>query len=193
MQHCSSLKVSLEATYPGGLSLHCRKARTHCAPVAYNPRQLDRNHTNYANAKCYRNRHVTLATPEGQQPAHAVKKIGKRPDFPEAKATDFIEPDSLTQSSSVYASPQSSAYQNIASTMQQKQKNGELDSSFWAHKPYWCQPWSILLTGTLFVAGARQLFHNNVVTGLAAIPILIWWYLFLVLVPANYRSFVEEE
>lgn len=192
MQHCSALRIS--GICPDVLTPSCRKAQTHCASVAsyacQYASQLDSNHTKFVNAKCHRNRHVTLATPGSQQPAHAEKK---QPDFPEAKATDFIEPDSLTQSSRVYASPQSSAYQNVASNMQQKQKQGELDSSFWAHKPYWCQPWSILLTGTLFVAGARQLFHNNIVTGLAAIPILIWWYLFLVLVPANYRSFVEEE
>ena len=39
----------------------------------------------------------------------------------------------------------------------------------WSHKPWWCQPWSIVATGVTLVGGS-------------------WWWLFLVLVPAAYAA-----
>lgn len=148
---------------------------------------------NHRHAKCHRNKRSNCAARDSNQSANSREPLDRQSSSQEAKATDFIDTDSLQTSSSVYASAQSEAYQNVTPSLQQQQKQGNLDPNFWAQKPYWCQPWSILLTGTLFVAGAKQLFHNPVITGLAAIPILVWWYLFLILVPANYRSFVEEE
>lgn len=146
-------------------------------------------------AKFHRYTHSSTRATYTSHRANALREDSEGQwDAQQAKATDFISADSLQKSSSTYASPDSSAYQSVTPSFQAKQKQGDLDPSFWAHKPYWCQPWSILLTGTLFVLGARQLFHgNNIVTALAAVPILVWWYLFLVLVPANYRSFVKEE
>lgn len=65
---------------------------------------------------------------------------------------------------------------------------------FWAHKPAWCQPWSIVASGITFVAGARWITGGSTVaTVVAAVPILVWWYLFLVLVPAGFREYAEKQ
>jgi hypothetical protein len=64
----------------------------------------------------------------------------------------------------------------------------------WDSKPAWCQPWTIVTTGTCIIAGANALSHGSVLlTVLAAGPILVWWFLFLVVVPAEYREYVEAQ
>ena len=56
------------------------------------------------------------------------------------------------------------------------------------------QPWTILLSGSLVVTGAWQLSGQNLlVAGAVAIPILAWWYLFLVLVPQAYEGGALDE
>ncbi len=35
----------------------------------------------------------------------------------------------------------------------------------WSYKPWWCQPWSILLTGCGVVGGSWWLFHRIWLTG----------------------------
>jgi hypothetical protein len=54
----------------------------------------------------------------------------------------------------------------------------------WAQKPWWCQPWSILLTGVAVVVGSwcwlRLLWVSLPLAG----AVLLWWWVFLVLVPA---------
>ena len=59
---------------------------------------------------------------------------------------------------------------------------------FWSLKPWWCQPWSILLTGVLAVALSWWGVHRWWVTLPLAAAVLVWWGLFLVLVPASYRA-----
>ncbi|MCP9774395.1 DUF6737 family protein [Cyanobium sp. WAJ14-Wanaka] len=62
------------------------------------------------------------------------------------------------------------------------------NGSMWAEKPWWCQPWTIVLTG-LGVGSASWLFWQRWwVTAPVAAAILVWWWLFLVLVPATYRQ-----
>lgn len=70
----------------------------------------------------------------------------------------------------------------------------QISTSMWDSKPAWCQPWTILLTGTTIITGANALSHGSVLlTALAAGPILAWWVLFLVIVPAQYREYVEAQ
>ena len=60
--------------------------------------------------------------------------------------------------------------------------------SLWALKPWWCQPWSILLTGLVAVAGSwwwRRIWWLSLPL---AVGVLLWWWLFLVVVPAAYRD-----
>ncbi len=53
----------------------------------------------------------------------------------------------------------------------------------WDYKPWWCQPWSIVLTGVAIVAASWFGLHRWWVSGLVALPVLVWWTIFLVLYP----------
>lgn len=53
----------------------------------------------------------------------------------------------------------------------------------WNYKPWWCQPWSIALTGISLVAGSWALFHRLWLTVLVAIPLSVWMGFFLILWP----------
>ena len=69
-----------------------------------------------------------------------------------------------------------------------------MSPNMWEGKPAWCQPWSILTTGTIIIASANALSHGSVLlTALAAGPILVWWFLFLVVAPGEYREYVEAQ
>lgn len=53
----------------------------------------------------------------------------------------------------------------------------------WNYKPWWCQPWSIALTGIGLIAGSWALFHRLWLTVLVAVPLSIWMGFFLILWP----------
>ncbi|MBE9230910.1 hypothetical protein IQ231_04210 [Cuspidothrix issatschenkoi LEGE 03284] len=56
-------------------------------------------------------------------------------------------------------------------------------TSPWKYKPWWCQPWSIVLTGVTLVSGIWLIFKIVWLTILVAIPLLIWMGFFLVIWP----------
>jgi hypothetical protein len=58
----------------------------------------------------------------------------------------------------------------------------------WQQKPWWCQPWSIVLTGVGVVGGSWWLLERWWVSAPLAMAVLLWWWLFLVLAPAAYRA-----
>jgi hypothetical protein len=60
-------------------------------------------------------------------------------------------------------------------------------SSLWAHKPWWCQPWSILFTGILVPLASWLLLHRWWITLPLSLGVMAWWALFLVVVPAAWR------
>jgi hypothetical protein len=60
-------------------------------------------------------------------------------------------------------------------------------SSIWALKPWWCQPWSIVLTGIAVVAGSLFWLGRLWFSLLLAAGVVAWWVLFLVLVPAGWK------
>jgi len=62
------------------------------------------------------------------------------------------------------------------------------DLSIWSHKPWWCQPWSIVLTGLVVVASSWLLFGRWWLSLAVAVGVLLWWGLFLVIVPAAWRQ-----
>ena len=62
------------------------------------------------------------------------------------------------------------------------------ESSIWQLKPWWCQPWSIVLTGVAVVAASWVVWGFWWITAPLAAAVLVWWWLFLVLVPASYRQ-----
>lgn len=71
----------------------------------------------------------------------------------------------------------------LAKTMKESQ-----DLSIWSVKPWWCQPWSILLTGVAVVTTSWLLFGRWWLTLAVSIGVLLWWGLFLVLVPSAWRQ-----
>ena len=69
----------------------------------------------------------------------------------------------------------------------------EAAASFWDEKPWWCQPWSIVLTGVAFVAVSWWWPNLLWFTVLIAIGVIGWWGLFLVLAPAVYRQQIQQQ
>jgi hypothetical protein len=65
--------------------------------------------------------------------------------------------------------------------------------NLWNHKPWWCQPWSILLTGITIITGSWWLFANLWLTLFASILILFWWFYFLILYPRLMAQIIESE
>jgi len=64
--------------------------------------------------------------------------------------------------------------------------------SLWQSKPWWCQPWTILLTGLMAIALSWQLLHRWWITAPLTLGVVLWWWLFLVVVPRAYQSELEE-
>ena len=65
--------------------------------------------------------------------------------------------------------------------------------SFWDSKPYWCQPWSIISFGILFVISSWILFNNIIITSVLGFFIIVWWIVFLILAPNSYQVINEKE
>ena len=66
-------------------------------------------------------------------------------------------------------------------------------SSVWTPKPFWCQPWTIVLFGIFCVSLPTLAFDWKFVSVAVAVPISAWWYVFLVLYPKSYASSSFEE
>ena len=61
-------------------------------------------------------------------------------------------------------------------------------STFWEEKPAWCQPWSILLSGIFVLITSWLLFHLVWLTMALTLVVIVWWTLFLVIVPVAYEQ-----
>jgi hypothetical protein len=55
----------------------------------------------------------------------------------------------------------------------------EQPKSPWSYKPWWCQPWSIVLTGLGLIGGSWMVLKTLWITLLVGIPVLIWMGFFL--------------
>lgn len=55
--------------------------------------------------------------------------------------------------------------------------------NIWDRKPWWCQPWSILLTGAMLIFASWLIFHRLWVTAIVAMPIGVWMGYFLLVFP----------
>ncbi|MEH2072697.1 MAG: DUF6737 family protein [Nostoc sp.] len=53
----------------------------------------------------------------------------------------------------------------------------------WNYKPWWCQPWSILLTGVILIGGSWLLFKTIWLTILVSIPVVTWMVFFVLIWP----------
>ena len=67
-----------------------------------------------------------------------------------------------------------------------------MPASLWQTKPWWCQPWSIILTGLAIPTGIWLLFHRLWLVLPVAAAIGIWWTVFLYLVPRQYADYVQQ-
>ena len=65
---------------------------------------------------------------------------------------------------------------------------GPEPTSLWVLKPWWCQPWTIVLTGLVAVAGSWLVLQRWWITAPLALAVVLWWAVFLVLVPEAYRQ-----
>jgi hypothetical protein len=71
-------------------------------------------------------------------------------------------------------------------------KNGT-SSSLWQLKPWWCQPWSILLTGLTAMVGSWLLLHRWWISVPVSLSIVLWWWVFLVVVPRAFQAELDGE
>jgi hypothetical protein len=55
--------------------------------------------------------------------------------------------------------------------------------SVWQLKPWWCQPWSILLTGVVLIGGSWLLVRLAWLTILVAVPVGAWMGYFVLVYP----------
>ncbi len=67
-----------------------------------------------------------------------------------------------------------------------------MNPSIWQTKPWWCQPWSIVLTGIAIPVASWLLLHLVWITLPVVGVMVVWWVLFLGLVPAQYAREVRE-
>ncbi|MEL4897214.1 DUF6737 family protein [Crocosphaera sp. Alani8] len=66
-------------------------------------------------------------------------------------------------------------------------------SNIWDHKPWWCQPWSILLTGIVLSSGSWFIVHIVWITAIVSSLIVVWWVYFLILYPRMFKEYVESQ
>jgi len=62
----------------------------------------------------------------------------------------------------------------------------------WNYKPWWCQPWSILLTGIVIIGSSWLIGKNLWISLLVSLPIVAWWVYFLILYPRLVSQAMEE-
>ncbi|MGB3491207.1 MAG: DUF6737 family protein [Elainellaceae cyanobacterium] len=60
--------------------------------------------------------------------------------------------------------------------------------SMWKTKPWWCQPWSIVLTGLMVPSGIWWLTQRWWLVLPVVVFVLLWWFVFLYAVPAEYAA-----
>jgi hypothetical protein len=63
----------------------------------------------------------------------------------------------------------------------------------WQSKPWWCQPWTIILTGVLIVSSSWLVLHTWWISIPLGILIGVWWLYFLVIVPRMLQQMAEEQ
>ncbi len=62
----------------------------------------------------------------------------------------------------------------------------------WSHKPVWCQPWTIVLTGVMIMVGSWLVLHRLWITIPVSGVIGLWWWYFLIVMPRFVREMAEQ-
>ena len=66
-------------------------------------------------------------------------------------------------------------------------------TNIWDYKPKWCQPWSIILTGSLAVAASWLVLHTVWLTAGVSLAIAAWWVYFLLLYPKAFAEYIAQQ
>jgi hypothetical protein len=61
----------------------------------------------------------------------------------------------------------------------------------WQSKPWWCQPWSIVLTGLMIPTVMQLATHRLWLSVPAAMLVSLWWFVFLYWVPKQYQAYLD--
>lgn len=62
----------------------------------------------------------------------------------------------------------------------------------WHYKPWWCQPWSIVLTSAALIGGSWELSHRVWLALGVAVPVLTWMVYFVLIYPRMMRQMLSE-
>ena len=71
--------------------------------------------------------------------------------------------------------------------------NSDSKRKFWDLKPFWCQPWSIIVFGILVLIFSWMLFNNIFITSTLTFLVISWWVLFLIIAPSSYELIPDEK
>ena len=63
----------------------------------------------------------------------------------------------------------------------------------WDYKPWWCQPWSIILTGIALIVGSWLILHIVWITLGISVLITVWWIYFLVIFPQLFAKYMASK
>ena len=64
--------------------------------------------------------------------------------------------------------------------------------NIWDYKPWWCQPWSILLTGLSIIIGSWLLLKTIWITVGISLVIFAWWIYFLIVYPQMMKEYLTQ-
>ncbi len=70
--------------------------------------------------------------------------------------------------------------------------NPPISLSFWSEKPWWCQPWTIILSGLFIIIASWISLHKPFITVALSLLVLIWWFMFLFLAPRAYLEYQNQ-
>ncbi len=62
-----------------------------------------------------------------------------------------------------------------------------INNKYWESKPIWCQPWTIICFGIVFLLCTWKLFNNLILSLILILIIFLWWYIFLIEIPSSYN------
>lgn len=121
----------------------------------------------------------------------------KRETAPEAILQGFEQskstpPLSVRNPSILLQQPVQQEEQAVLRGSQQAGSTQKLDTDVWSYKPAWCQPYTIIGTGLAVIGGMWGFTGGSMVwTAAGSVPVIAWWYLFLIIYPAQFKEYAE--
>ena len=65
--------------------------------------------------------------------------------------------------------------------------------NIWDYKPWWCQPWSIILTGITAISGSWLILHTLWISIGVTVVMAVWWSYFLVIYPKVFAQYIASQ